>query len=84
MKDCHSSRRGSAEVITLPDREEVKIKEVENAKPDKISVSWWSKEWLDHQRYLSKRHLSETEDGIQYSDIDMEDVQDTDKDKKTR
>ena len=60
-------------------------REVENAKPKKISASSWSKEYLDHERHIAKNHyIIETEDRRHIKDMNSQDVQETDKDKKTR
>ena len=59
-------------------------REVENAKPKKISASSWSKEYLDHERHIAKNQILETEDGRHIKDMNRQDVWETEKDKKTR
>ena len=50
----------------------------------KISLSLWSKEYLDHERHLARKQILETEDGRHIKDMNRQDVQEKDKDKKTR
>ena len=52
------------------------------AKPKKITLNSWSKEWLDHERYLTNNNIIETEDGRYIKDMNKQDVQEMEEDKK--